>query len=99
MQPEAPQNPRNVRDHLRRALRVIRRHPFMKLAALLLAIVFWVVVIASDPSLLIEKTFTDAVVTVPGAGNAAQPRLYGHAGFGKRGHYGALPRGGHAGQL
>ena len=66
MQPEAPQNPRNVRDHLRRALRVIRRHPFMKLAALLLAIVFWVVVIASDPSLLIEKTFTDAVVTVQG---------------------------------
>lgn len=63
MQPEAPQNPPEV-SLLRRAWDALRRRPFLKLAALLLAIVFWAYNIASDPSLTIEKTIANVPVTV-----------------------------------
>ncbi|MDR0896496.1 MAG: hypothetical protein LBN04_01440 [Oscillospiraceae bacterium] len=44
----------------------LRRHTVSKLGAVLIAIIFWAVVIASDPALEIEKTFPAAAVTVQG---------------------------------
>ncbi|MCL1965436.1 MAG: CdaR family protein [Firmicutes bacterium] len=61
MQSQAPTTNTNFWSQLKRALYTVRRRPFMKLSALLLAFFFWAVVIASDPSLIREKTFTAAV--------------------------------------
>jgi YbbR domain-containing protein len=44
----------------------LRRHTVSKLGAVLIAIIFWAVVIASDPALEIEKSFPSAAVTVQG---------------------------------
>lgn len=67
MQPEIRQNQTDKRKVMQRLLEGLYRRPFRKLAALLLAIVFWAVVIASDPTLPIEKTITGGVVEVRGA--------------------------------
>ncbi|MEL7604100.1 MAG: hypothetical protein AAGU77_13170, partial [Bacillota bacterium] len=69
---EAPQQPRPgskrqaLGSFMRRAWRGLRQHPLMKLLALLMAIVFWAALIASDPTILREKIITDAEVTVIG---------------------------------
>ncbi len=63
MQPELQDN-KPVRSLFRRVWDALSRRPFTKLAALLLAFIFWAVVIASDPALTIEKIITDATVTV-----------------------------------
>ncbi len=65
-QPQVPQTEKPVPSQLRRIWNAIRRHPFMKLSAVLLAVIFWATVIASDPSLTLEKTFINATVTVEG---------------------------------
>lgn len=68
MQPETPQTEtRQLPQFSPKAMwKEIKRNPFLKLAALLLAIVFWAIVIASDPTLTVEKVFHDAPVTVQG---------------------------------
>ncbi len=67
MQPIAPENNKPIQSLTRRIWDAFHRRPFTKLGALVLAIVFWAVVIASDPTLTIEKTIVDATVTVLGA--------------------------------
>lgn len=68
MQPQTtkskPEKP--FRTQLKRMWNALTRHPFMKLGALLLAFVFWAVVIASDQSLIREKTISNASVTIVG---------------------------------
>ena len=49
--------PKEISVYMRIANALFRR-PFMKLGALLLAVFFWAIVIASDPALTIEKTVT-----------------------------------------
>lgn len=66
MQPDVPQGNKSVKTYLRHSLWVLYRRPFAKLSALLLAIAFWAVVIASDPSLPMEKIIPNAQVTVQG---------------------------------
>ncbi|HML47837.1 MAG TPA: CdaR family protein [Clostridia bacterium] len=69
---EAPQQPRPgskrqaLGSFMRRAWRSLRQHPLMKLLALLMAIVFWAALIASDPTILREKVISDAEVTIIG---------------------------------
>lgn len=65
MQPDI-QNSKNSRSRFRRSLNVLIRRPLAKLGALLLAIVFWAVVIASDPTLLMEKVIVNVPVSVQG---------------------------------
>ncbi len=67
MQPQVPKPQKPLKAQLSGIWDAIRRHPYMKLSALLIAAAFWAVVIASDPSLLIEKTITGATVAVQGA--------------------------------
>jgi len=64
MQPDV-QN-RNTRSRLRRSLSVLIRRPLAKVGALLLAVIFWAVVIASDPTLPMEKVIQNAQVSVQG---------------------------------
>lgn len=66
MQPNVPQDNKSIRSQLRHSLQVLYRHPFVKLSALLLAIVFWAAVIASDPTLPMEKIIPNAQVSVQG---------------------------------
>lgn len=66
MQPDTPQRNKSIRSQLQRSLWVLYRRPFSKLGALLLAIAFWAVVIASDPTLPMEKIIPSAQVTVQG---------------------------------
>lgn len=66
MQPESPQNEHIIKSLLTRIWNALYRRPFMKLSAVLIAIVFWAVVIASDPNLMREKTILNAPVTVTG---------------------------------
>lgn len=69
---EAPQQPRPksrrqvLGSFVRRALHSLRRHPLMKLLALLMAVIFWAVLIASDPTILREKVIPEAEVTILG---------------------------------
>lgn len=65
MQPDV-QNSKNFRTQLRRSLTVFIRRPAAKVGALLLAIVFWALVIASDPALSMEKTIFNVPVSVQG---------------------------------
>lgn len=65
-QPESPQNQRPFSTLLRRSWSALTRRPFMKLSALLIAVVFWAAGIASDPTLTIEKTIVNAPVTISG---------------------------------
>lgn len=64
---QKPQKP--WRELLERVTTVLRRRSLTKLAAVVLAIVFWGVVIASDPDLKMEKTFSNAPVSVQGLEN------------------------------
>lgn len=66
MQPETPQSPKPFSAMLRRIWNAMRRRPFTKLAALLIAFVFWAIVIASDQSLIREKTIANVPVTITG---------------------------------
>lgn len=66
MQPESPQNNNTFKSLLLRLWNVLRRNPLQKLAALLIAFVFWAILIASDPTLLIERVILNAPVTVTG---------------------------------
>lgn len=66
MQSDAPKTPNPFVDILKRMGNALRRRPLQKLAALFLAIVFWAVVIANDPTLVIEKTIANAPVSVTG---------------------------------
>lgn len=66
MQPDVRQVTQNKQPNARRFLKALFQRPFLKLGALLLAVFFWALVIASDPSLLIEKTLAGAVVSVSG---------------------------------
>lgn len=66
MQPEAPQTEKPWKELLTRIWNAIHRRPIPKLVALLLAIIFWVLIVASDPTLTIEKTIVNAPVTVVG---------------------------------
>lgn len=66
MQSESPQNPRSFREILSRIWQAIIRRPFTKLAALLIAGVFWVALLASDTSMTVERVIPNAVVTVIG---------------------------------
>jgi len=67
MQSQTPQTPQTTfRAQLARAWNTVWRRPLPKLSALLLAFLFWAVIIASDPSLLRERTFSSAVVSVQG---------------------------------
>lgn len=54
------------RTTLKRIWDALHRHPLTKLAALLLAVAFWAIVIASDPTLTIEKSLPATAVTVQG---------------------------------
>ena len=66
MQPEVPQNEKTAWIDVKRMLGSIRRRPFMKLSALLIAFVFWAVLIASDPALTREKTILNVPVQIAG---------------------------------
>lgn len=66
MQPEMPENQQPVHEFFKRVWEALRRRPLQKLGALLIAVAFWAIVIASDPNLLVEKTIMNAPVTVTG---------------------------------
>lgn len=70
MQPDSPQKqPQNEqpwRIMLQRIWNAVHRRPLLKLAALLIAAAFWAIVIASDPTRLIERTIMNVPVAVSG---------------------------------
>lgn len=68
MQPETPNNkqPGAIKAWFQRAWRALRNRPVQKLAAVLIAFVFWAIVIASDSSRYIEKTVTTSNVSISG---------------------------------
>lgn len=66
MQTDIRQNPKKPTDRLKRALEGLLRRPFLRLSALFIAIVFWAVVIASDPARMIEKTISASSVAIYG---------------------------------
>ncbi|MDR0898155.1 MAG: hypothetical protein LBN04_09910 [Oscillospiraceae bacterium] len=67
MLPETtPEKKATIPALIERIVGPLRRHTVSKLGAVLIAIIFWAVVIASDPALEIEKTFPTAAVTVQG---------------------------------
>lgn len=71
MQPdENPKKPQTLTltEILHRIWNALRRRPLQKLAAVVLAVLFWAIVIGSDPNLPIERTILNAPVTVSASG-------------------------------
>lgn len=66
MQTPVPENKPKPDSRAKLIWRRVRRHPFLKLTALVMAILFWMIVIASDPTLVRQKEMT-ATVTVTGS--------------------------------
>lgn len=66
MQPDTQQNPKPERTKRQRIADALIGRPIRILGALLLSVVFWAILIGSDPTLPMEKTFTNASVTVTG---------------------------------
>lgn len=64
--PEVPEKNRPLRELLFKIWRSIRVRPLQKLAAVLIAIVFWMIVVAGDPSIIIERTIQNAPVSIDG---------------------------------
>lgn len=66
MQAPAPETQKKADSRMKLIWKRVRRHPFLKLTAVLIAILFWMIVIASDPTLERQKEMT-ATVSVTGA--------------------------------
>ncbi|GHU75952.1 hypothetical protein AGMMS49992_20810 [Clostridia bacterium] len=62
----APEKQGTIAAQLRQVWRVAGNHPWLKISALLLAMLFWSVLIASDENIKREKVIVDAVVNVSG---------------------------------
>lgn len=65
-QPDSPQKNSTFKAVMRRLWDILRKNPLYKLLALLLAFVFWAILLSSDPTLLVERTILNAPVTVTG---------------------------------
>lgn len=66
MQAPVPETQKKADSRMKLIWKRVRRHPFLKLTAVLIAILFWMIVIASDPTLERQKEMT-ATVSVTGA--------------------------------
>lgn len=66
MQAPVPETQKKADSRMKLVWKRVRRHPFLKLTAVLIAILFWMIVIASDPTLERQKEMT-ATVSVTGA--------------------------------
>lgn len=66
MQAPVPETQEKADSRMKLIWKRVRRHPFLKLTAVLIAILFWMIVIASDPTLERQKEMT-ATVSVTGA--------------------------------
>lgn len=66
MQAPVPEIQKKADSRMKLIWKRVRRHPFLKLTAVLIAILFWMIVIASDPTLERQKEMT-ATVSVTGA--------------------------------
>ena len=66
MQAPVPETQKKADSRMKLIWKRVRRHPFLKLTAVLIAILFWMIVIASDQTLERQKEMT-ATVSVTGA--------------------------------
>ncbi|MDD7447495.1 MAG: CdaR family protein [Clostridiales bacterium] len=66
MQAPVPETQKKADSRMKLIWKRVRRHPFLKLTAVLIAILFWMIVIASDPTLERQKEMT-ATISVTGA--------------------------------
>lgn len=64
--PDSPEKKRPLRELLSQVWHSIRVRPLQKVAAVLIAIVFWMIVVAGDPTIIVERTIQNAPVSILG---------------------------------